>query len=645
MFTSQKILETSVAAIATATLQGRIAYVNRAFVTLWRHSDASEVLGRSVLSFWTDRDRAADVLSELTKRGEWRGELVGKRVDGSEFTTLLQAAVVSDTEGRPVAITASFIDRTEEVESARVNRGMADILRSVREAVIVTDLAGTIRYWNEGAEKLFGHRRSYITGRFIGEVMNPGEPERQREQLEQILNAGTMDRRRRLVRPDGIEIWVDDHVSVLRDVNGNASGFVGVVFDVTAEVEKDRQREELLSRMTLLRRMDRDILLAEDPERIADAALGWLMEAVSCKRASVVLFHKDTNRPYLFRQRSACSTEALAETAKLSPTLFGPDPLNPRRGINIVRNVGELIRRDPHIRQIYELGVGAYANIPMIVHERIIGYLNIGSSDDTLFTERVISTCEEVASSLALVIEHSVVVEESQRLAQRIRSLSQHRIEIQNEERSRFARLLHDLVGNNLSLLAIQVSRLRRRIGPGEDNRFLEEIGELSETISRTAASIREITDQLHPSTLQALALVAALREHCAQLSRRIGAEIGFIAGREVVPMDEGAQTEAYLASIELISNSVKHSRATLINVIIDRAGSHLLIVVADNGTGFDYDAIQNRIVDKTSHSGWGLINVKERIEAMGGTLNVSTTPGEGCTTTIRLPLEEPAGA
>lgn len=638
IFTTQRILDTSMAAIATATLAGRIAYANNAFLSMWGIRDLRAVLGKSVISFWADRERAVEVITMLTRDGEWTGMLTGRRPDGSEFIAELKAAVVYDGNGKPAAISASFIDRTSETTASRLNGFLASVLRSVREAVIVTDLNGLIHYWNDGAETLFGYRQSEMIGRHIGDTMNPGRPDLQKEQLETLLRDGSIAKRRHLRRADGSEIWVDDHVSVLRDENGNAVDYVGVLFDVTEEVRNLEIQEELVNRLLMLRRIDRDILLAEDPEQIADAALASLVEVVACVRASVVLLDAKTGEPVLFRQRSADGGRELPTGAALSLRLFGPEALNPVRGTHIVRDVRKWTRVDPYIRLISELGIGAYASIPMVVRNRVVGFLNIGSEDAGLFTERVLSICEQVAYSLALVIQHRILVDESRRKTEQLRSLAQHRIEIQDDERKHIARGLHDLVGNNLSLLSMQVHRLQKLLAEGGADDLNHEVDSLAGTVSKTAQSVRELTEEIHPSALLTMGLVAAVREYCARLTRQTGIPVGCVAEEENLKLEDGVQTESYYAIIEALSNSLKHSRATWITVSVARLSREVLFSVSDNGLGFNYQAVQSRIDGHPKHRGWGFVNIQERIDAVGGGVTVSSHIGEGTTITIRVP-------
>ncbi len=107
-------LRTSLNAVAMSDLQGRLSYVNDAFVELWALSDAGQALGQPVEDFWHDPDQARAVVGALMQgAGTWRGELVGCRRDGSPFDVAVWATLAAGVDGQPIGMLASFLDITE----------------------------------------------------------------------------------------------------------------------------------------------------------------------------------------------------------------------------------------------------------------------------------------------------------------------------------------------------------------------------------------------------------------------------------------------------------------------------------------------------------------------------------------------------
>ena len=110
-------MASSINGIAIADMEGRLTYVNAAFLRLWGYQSDEKVLRRPVVEFWLVADKAAEVLKALERDGGWIGELVGKRKDGSVFDVETAATLVLDDSGSPIRMMASFIDITDRKRS------------------------------------------------------------------------------------------------------------------------------------------------------------------------------------------------------------------------------------------------------------------------------------------------------------------------------------------------------------------------------------------------------------------------------------------------------------------------------------------------------------------------------------------------
>jgi len=120
-------IASSINAIALADLDGNLTYVNRSFLDMWGYDDEKEVLGRSALSFWEVEEKAAEVARVSLTSGNWAGDLVAKRKDGSTSFVQLSANLVSDDYGRPICQMASFMDVTERKKAEEALRESENI--------------------------------------------------------------------------------------------------------------------------------------------------------------------------------------------------------------------------------------------------------------------------------------------------------------------------------------------------------------------------------------------------------------------------------------------------------------------------------------------------------------------------------------
>lgn len=109
--------ESSLGGIAVASRDGELTDVNPAFRNMWGFDDSDEILGRSVTAFWKDPQRAASVMETVTKQGEWEGELEAVRNDDSTFFVRALASHLTNDDGDPIGVIASFVDITEQKET------------------------------------------------------------------------------------------------------------------------------------------------------------------------------------------------------------------------------------------------------------------------------------------------------------------------------------------------------------------------------------------------------------------------------------------------------------------------------------------------------------------------------------------------
>ena len=106
-------IASSINGIAIGDLQGNITYVNDAFIRLWGGKDPCEVLGRSALSFARSQDEAMQILKAVYEKGDWFGEIIATKRNGTPFAVQLSASMVNNDDGKPICLMCSFVDITE----------------------------------------------------------------------------------------------------------------------------------------------------------------------------------------------------------------------------------------------------------------------------------------------------------------------------------------------------------------------------------------------------------------------------------------------------------------------------------------------------------------------------------------------------
>lgn len=205
--------------------------------------------------------------------------------------------------------------------------------------------------------------------------------------------------------------------------------------------------------------------------------------------------------------------------------------------------------------------------------------------------------------------------------------LATHLQNVREDERGHLARELHDELGALLTAAKLDVARLKSRIGDTQPE-AMERIAHLTGTLNNGIALKRRIVEDLRPSSLSHLGLVASLEILAREFEER--SEISITTDLESVELGGSAQLTAYRLVQESLTNIGKYANATQIVISLQNQAGYTLVEVADNGSGFDV-----RRITASSH---GINGMRHRVEAAGGKLTVSSAPGAGTRISAVLP-------
>jgi signal transduction histidine kinase len=212
----------------------------------------------------------------------------------------------------------------------------------------------------------------------------------------------------------------------------------------------------------------------------------------------------------------------------------------------------------------------------------------------------------------------------------RIRDLAGRLLRAQEDERTRIARELHDDVGQQLALLAIDLDLVRSSGGE-----FESETGSLlDDTLIRAreiAKTVHDLSHRLHPEKLHLLGLVPALSAIQREFSLPT-LNVRFEHRNIPASLPRDVTLCLFRIAQEALQNIVKHSAAHAVSIELVGTDRELTLTIVDDGTGFDGDA--------TTGKGLGLISMRERLEGISGSLKIRTRPGAGTRLEIAVPHE-----
>ena len=199
-------------------------------------------------------------------------------------------------------------------------------------------------------------------------------------------------------------------------------------------------------------------------------------------------------------------------------------------------------------------------------------------------------------------------------------------LQAQDSERSHIARELHDDISQQLALLSIDLELLNGAVPP--DSKSLA--GEALHRAHDVASSIHDLSHRLHPAKLRLIGLVAALDALQREVSR---SDLSVTFAHDNVPanLPHDLTLSVFRIVQEALHNALKYSKARSVTVRLSGGPDRLALTVSDDGVGFDVEAAWGK--------GLGLVSIGERIEAVGGTLDIHSTPGAGTFLAMSIPL------
>ncbi|HET8780908.1 MAG TPA: PAS domain-containing sensor histidine kinase [Pyrinomonadaceae bacterium] len=254
-----------------------------------------------------------------------------------------------------------------------------------------------------------------------------------------------------------------------------------------------------------------------------------------------------------------------------------------------------------------------------------------GAKNQTLIWLSSADLVEIDGEACILIISDDLT--EQRRSEQQLRDVSARLIRAQEEERNRIARELHDGLNQKLALLCVDLQEFGQT--HGDDLEITRQLSAFSLRLQDVSADVHGLSHRLHPSKLDYLGLLPAVKSLCTELSGRRGLQIDFVNSDDPVEfehLDKELALCAYRVVQEALSNVIKHSGAVTARVQL-RCRKHVLyLLVTDSGKGFS--------VDVAKHKGrLGLISMQERLRLANGKLIIRSRPNRGTQIEARIPL------
>jgi PAS domain S-box-containing protein len=214
----------------------------------------------------------------------------------------------------------------------------------------------------------------------------------------------------------------------------------------------------------------------------------------------------------------------------------------------------------------------------------------------------------------------------------KLRSLASELSLAEERERRRIAAELHDRIGQSLAITKIKLGVLGEKV---QSSDLLQDITEIRTLIDQTIKDTRSLTLEISPPILYELGFEAAVEWLSEHVQQQHGLSVGFSCDGKVEPLGNDVRVLLFKVVQELLINVVKHAKAKAAAVSLCGEEDRLRILVEDDGRGFEVESIRSSM---GYMAGFGLFNICERINDLGGRVDVRSVPGRGTRITVSSP-------
>ena len=217
----------------------------------------------------------------------------------------------------------------------------------------------------------------------------------------------------------------------------------------------------------------------------------------------------------------------------------------------------------------------------------------------------------------------------------RLHLIARNILRVQESERARISRELHDQVGQDLLVLKMQIEVLEQEAAR-DGLPLAPRLREIKEIAERTLQEVRHISHQLRPQMLDEFGLIPTLQWLVRTFGQRMGIEVHLVHEGMETPLDPDVGTLAFRVVQEALTNMAKHARTPTAEVRLQRAKSRLVLQVQDHGLGFDPAPI---LESDEEGRGFGVRGMRERVRVFGGHFDLRSSPGAGTLIRVEVPL------
>ncbi|MDH7486386.1 MAG: PAS domain S-box protein [Anaerolineae bacterium] len=485
----------------------------------------------------------------------------------------------------------------------------------------------------------YPNREALMAIKSTDTYVDPQDRERWRELMERQGAVSHFEVQLR--RRDGSIMWVENSAQVVRDAEGLVLYYEGSLQDITERKRAEEARAHSQRLLLALSQAAQAVQRARTPEEVY-RTIGDEVARLGYHAAVFTLTADRTHLTPSYLSYEPAVIRAAEKLVGLSAKGYR-FPLVPGGLYQRVIAEGKAVFSEPTLEFVTEalptplrplagrlaalLGMQQSIIAPLVVGGETYGLLAVTG---TSLSEADVPAVSTFARQAAIALESAQLFLSLTERQAELRALAIRLAEVEEDERRRLARELHDRVGQNLTALGINLNVLGSQLPPETAAQMRARLADCLTLVEETTGHIRDVMAELRPAVLDDYGLLAALHWYGQRFSQRTGIAT-MVQGQEPAPrLPPAVETALFRIVQEALTNVAKHAQARQVTVTLEPVDGGARLSIADDGVGFD-PTVRRR-------AGWGLMTMRERAQAVGGHLRVDSAPGKGTRVVVEVP-------